>query len=247
MRMPLDGENIVLAAAKINKEMFCVELKNEYEAFTNSLRKIAALNIVSLIAEDGFSNVTIGGARFRLSNDFSDGYTTILTDEEILELANQGAFNKLIKEQSVIAMCSLFENYVNRLIDLCSLDMREASSYNHIVQDFSLQKGSDNSTLRKIYFIIKKLGFKQLPFEHKQPIDLLGEIFTIRHVVVHFDGIIKKENHEKAICAKHKKDGMIVITDNSIDDFIHRIVIHMSGFTKRIDDYLESCSHESKV
>ncbi|MBS3954213.1 MAG: hypothetical protein KGZ88_14795, partial [Methylomicrobium sp.] len=99
----------------------------------------------------------------------------------------------------------------------------------------------------KIYFIIKKFGFKQLPFDHEQPIDLLGEIFTIRNVIVHHDGIIKKEVHEKAIYAKHKKDGTIVITDNSIDDFIHRIVIHMGGFTKRIDDHLESCSHESKV
>jgi len=234
----------MLLAAKIDKNMFCSELRDEYESLVAGLRKVAAVNIVALIAEDGFSNVTIEDARFRLSDDFPEGYTTILSDKEMLDLANQGAFNKLIKEQSVIAICSLFENYVNRLVELAGLDAHEASLYNHIKQDFGLTGENNNGTLRKIYFIIKKLGFKQLPFENEQSIRMLAEIFTMRHVIVHFDGIIQKENHEIALFPNHKKNRKIVIQDNSIDDFIHRILIHMSGFTKRVDDYIESQFHE---
>jgi hypothetical protein len=234
-------------AAKIRKEMYCSELEKEYGAFVSGLYKIAALNILSLVAEDGFANLTIEGAQFRLSNDFPDGYTTMISDEEMLKLANQGSFNKLIKEQSVIAMCSLFENYVNRLVDIAGLDSREATSYNHITKDFDLKKGSDIGTIRKIYFIIKNLNLKNLPFEHEQPINLLGEIFAIRHVIVHFEGEIKKNTHDEAINKNHKKDGIVVIPNNSIDDFIHRILIHMSGFTKRVDDHLESCRLTNKV
>lgn len=228
-------------AARIDKKLFSSELASEYKSLVNGLRKIAALNIVSSIAEDGFYNTTLDDVKYRLSNDFSDGYTTILPDHEIRELTNQGEFKRLIREQSVIAICSLFENYVNRLVEIAGLDSKEAVSYNHIIRDFKLKRGSDNTTLRKIYFIIKNLDFKQLPFEHDQPIALLGEIFTIRHVLVHFDGRIVKQNHEKLIFKNHKTNGRTTIPGNSIDDFIHRILIHMSGFTKRVDDYLEEC------
>ncbi|NOX66502.1 MAG: hypothetical protein GXO85_12140 [Chlorobi bacterium] len=219
--------------------MFCAELKTEYEALVSSLRKIAALNVISFITENRFSQIDIKGTRFKLSDDFPESYTTILSDDELNKLAEKGEFNKLIKEHSVIAMCSLFENYINRLVEITNLNSREASSYNHIKSDFGLPQGSDNGSIRKIYFIIKKLGFTQLPFEHVQPILLLGEMFAIRHVLVHFGGTIKKQNHREAIFEKHKIGNEISIPDNSIDDFIHRILIHMSGLTKRIDTHIE--------
>lgn len=231
----------MLNAARIDKEFYSTKLKDRYTYFINALRKIAALNIVANLAEDAFSTIEIQSITFRLSNDFSDGYTTILSDDEISELATQGTFKNLIREQSVIAMCSLFEDYVNSLIEITGLDNKEATSYNHITQDFGLH-GGDTISLRKIYFMIKKFGFTCHPFEHQQPIILLGEIITIRNVLTHFDGRIIKENHNEAIYKNHKNDGKIVLTDNSIDDFIHRILIHMSGFTKRIDDYLETSS-----
>jgi len=225
-------------AGKIDKKLFSHELDNKYKYFVGNLRKIAALNIISPLAEDAFSKHEPKDIKYRLSNDFSDGYTTILTDNEIAELAKEGSFQKLIREQSLIAMCSLFEDYVNCLIDISDLDRSEATSYNHIKRDFNLE-GGDTGIIRKIYFIIKKLGFTQLPFEHKEPIRLLGEMIAIRNVLIHYNGNIVKNIHNDAIYSNHKSNGKIILGRNSIDDFIHRILIHMSGFTKRVDDYLE--------
>jgi hypothetical protein len=228
----------VQLAAKIDKDLYSSELKERYIYFVNALRKIAALNVVTNIAEDIFSTISTKELTYRLSNNFADVYTTILTDKEISHLATQGTFKTLIREQSIITMCSLFEDYINSLIEITKLDSKEATSYNHIKQDFGLE-GGDTVSLRKIYFMIKKLGFTSHPFKHQQSIQLLGEIITIRNVLAHFDGRIVKTNHDTAIYEIHKDNGEIILPDNSIDDFIHRILIYMSGFTKRIDDYLE--------
>lgn len=225
-------------ASEIDKTLYSTKLHERYTSFVNALRKIAALNIVSNIAEDTFSKIEVNEIKFRLSDDFQDGYTTILTDQEISKFANQGEFKSLIKEQSIIAICSLFEDYINTLIEITKLDKKTAASYNHIKQDFGLE-GGDTSSLRKIYYMIKQFNFTSHPFEHNQPIRLLGEMIAIRNVLTHFDGKITKDIHDKAIFNNHKLDGHIILADNSIDDFLHRILIHMSGFTKRIDDYLE--------
>lgn len=226
-------------ASELDKNLYSKKLYERYTSFVNALRKIAALNIVSNIAEDAFSKIEINEIRFRLSDDFSDGYTTVLTDEEIYKLANQGEFKSLIKEQSIIAMCSLFEDYINSLIEITKLNKKDATSYNHIKQDFGLE-GGDTGSIRKIYFMIKEFNFTSHPFEHGDPIRLLGEMIAIRNVLTHHDGKITKDVHNKSIFNNHKLNGKIILPDNSIDDFLHRILIHMSGFTKRIDDYLEN-------
>ncbi len=224
---------------EMTRELFSKKLEARYRYFLLSLQKLATLNIIADLTENSYSTKTIQDINFRLSNDFPECYTTILTDEEISKFATSGTFKSLMREQSVIAMCSILEEYIDSLLEITKLSKNKAASYDQVEQDFNLS-GVNNKTLKKIYYIIKE--FKPLghPFQAKQTITLLGEIFAIRNALVHSGGNIIKESSDNAIYDNFKSAGKIILPDNSIDDLIHRILIYMCSLTLIIDNYLET-------
>lgn len=225
-------------ASQIKGGLSHPELSEQYNCFVEGLQRIAALNIATGVSERALQMCLPDDARFRLSDDFPEGYTTILSAEQLRHMSLSGEFSRMIKELSVIAMCSMFESFVDQICEIAGVSTREASSYNSVANDFGLRRGSDTPTLRKIYYMIKKFGFNQHPFEHDQAVDMLHELFCIRNAIVHHGGAIRKQNHMDAIWSGHRRGGNVFLSDDAIDDFLHRIVIHMSGFTARVDQML---------
>lgn len=226
-------------AAKIDREFYSAELEEAYRSFISALRKVAIVYTVSAYAQLSLQDMEPEGQRVRISDDFDDGYTTIISDGEIANLIKSNGYQSLAREQCVISICSIFEHFIDTLLDILNLNREKARNYKTISKDYNLNVKPTNTTLKKIYYIVKNLKLTSHPFEHDQPTKLLEEIFAIRNVIIHSGSIIKSEFDDNRIFAPHKNNNKIKLQENSLDDFLHRIVIHMSGITKRVDEYLQ--------
>jgi len=228
----------MLNSAKFTKPLYSNHLQECYDSYINNLRQIAAINLISRIAEESFMEVIPTDIKFNLSDNFDESATTVFDDNELIELSQEGHIQQITRQQAVISMCSLFEHYVNNLFPIINLCGNKAKKYINLKDDFNLKVSTGNETLRKIYFIIKELEIKNHPFEHEQPIKLLGQIISIRNVLVHTGGVISQKKHDSAITNAHRSGNQIQLGDNAIDDFLHRFVIHMRVLTSKLDDHL---------
>ena len=219
----------------IQEGLHTATLSSAYSALLSGLRKVAALSVINQINRAMLNNDVVIGARFRLSSDFDDAATTIIDDEELRQLATGHEFDRIAREQSLIAMCSIFESYIKRAVKIAGLDPDTAARYGTMVRDFGLKRGSSNHTLRRIYFLVHTFNLLPSCFERDQSVDMLHEMLTIRNVVVHHDGRIAKPDHERSIGPAYKSNGAVHISENGTDDFLHRIVIHARVLTVLLD------------
>jgi hypothetical protein len=215
-------------------------LSDAYSALLGGLRKIAALSIMNNVNRAMLINGVVIEARFRLSSDFDDAATTIIDEEELRQFATDHEFDRIAREQSLIALCSIFESYIRRTVKIAGLDPDTAAGYGTMVRDFGFKRGSANHTLRRIYFLVHTFNFRPSCFELEQSVDMLHEMLTIRNVVVHHDGRIVKPDHERSIGPAYKLNGSVRISENGTDDFLHRIVIHARALTVLLDRHLKS-------
>lgn len=215
-------------------------LSGAYAALLSGLRKIAALSVMNNVNRPMLIDDVVIGARFRLSSDFDAAATTIIDEEELRQFATDHEFDRIAREQSLIAMCSIFESYIKRAVKIAGFDPDTAAGYGTMVRDFGFKRGSANHTLRRIYFLVHTFNLRPSCFEMDQSVDMLHEMLTIRNVVVHHDGKIAKPDHDSSIGPAYKSNGAVHISENGTDDFLHRIVIHARALTVLLDRHLKS-------
>lgn len=217
-------------------------LDDRYKKLCSNLEEVAKVALGSRYVQEMVPHVEFDSA-VRLSDDFTDGYTTILDADDLNTYFTSGQYGETVRRQCLVSICAYAEVFVSTLFPIMKLNEHDGKNYGQFPNDFNLEIHNSNSFLRKIYYIYKKLkgslDFETSNWENIQCPRMLDEMFTIRHVIVHFGGVIAKSDHEERI-GGHFKDANnnIILSPNSIDDFVHRVTINLSGLVKKIDTYL---------
>ena len=216
------------------------ELRFAYLKLCDDLDQVAKVAIGSRYVSAALPFVTFDDDQVRLS-DFSDGYTTIVDVTELNAYLNSGEYEEIVRRQCVVSICAFIEGFVSALFQVTGLSENDGEQYGKFPNDFSLHIHNGNKVLRKIYYIFRNLNFSQSNLENVQSARMLDEMFTIRHVIVHFNGKVIKDAHKERISGAFiARDGQIKLDENSIDDFVHRVYINLRGFIIKIDDYVAS-------
>lgn len=225
-----------------NKKDLSIEIQNQklkstYARFLNNLNDLSIFYLISLHATNLYSQKKPIGEVFKLSNNFDELLTTTIKDSDALQLIDKGEYLKKLKMLTIVSMCASFESFIDELLEVVELDKKKASEFNSYDKIYSLKYKSDSKVFRKLYFIINQY-YLDVPIytNSVDTLKMLDEIIVLRNVIIHFDGIIKKENHYLSIKPAHKdQNSHIKILDNSIDDFIHRFILCFNDFVKKLD------------
>ena len=215
-------------------------LKDCYKFYLKAIENLA---IFYAISEETAINYATGkgtGKKFFLSNNFPECATTIITDNEAIKLINNNTYLNYLREDFIIRICLIFEDFINKLLDILKLDKKEATSFNSYSNIYNLEYKSDSVVFRKIYFIINQLSLNAIIYKiNSNTLQMLDQVVVIRNVLIHFNGKVAKENHDKIIRDSFKDEKKnIIIPDNSIDDFIHRFTININPLVYDIDKYM---------
>lgn len=227
-------------------ELASPELRVAYSNLCDDLDEVAKVAIGSKYVSAALPFITLNDDQLRLSDNFSDGYTTIVDAAELAEYLQSGEYAQIVRRQCVVSICAFVEAFVSALFSVTGLSETDGEKYGQFPSEFSFRIHNGNKVLRKIYYIFRALSFSQSNLENEQSARMLDEMFTIRHVVVHFNGKVVKEAHKERISRVFvEHDGRIKLDENAIDDFVHRVYINLRGFIEKIDKHVASQSGRS--
>lgn len=212
------------------------------EDFYRSLDQVAKAAIGSTYTQELLSLVELSGFA-RLSDDFPDGYTTIISADDLSAYLRGGEYGEMVRRQCVVSICACTEAFVSSLFPIMGLEESDGERYGEFAKEFNVDVQNGNKVLRKIYYIYKHLKlalkFETSNWETTQCPRMLDEMFTIRHTIVHFGGMVKKPAHRERIGRLFRPDGdELSLSPNSIDDFIHRATINLHGLIRKVDAYI---------
>lgn len=218
------------------------DLLSKCEDLYRNLDQVAKVAVGSAYAQHFMSLVELSGS-VKLSDDFPDGYTTIISADDLSTYLQGGEYGEMVRRQCVVSICACMEAFVSALFPIMGLQESDGEKYGEFAKEFNLDVQNGNKVLRKIYYIYKHLKlalkFETSNWENVQCPRMLDEMFTIRHVVVHFGGTVKKQAHRERIGDLFKTErNDIKLSSNSIDDFVHRVTINLHGFIKKVDSYI---------
>ncbi len=224
------------------------ELRSKCADLYKNLDQVAKVAIGSAFAQRLLPSMEISGY-FRLSDDFPDGYTTIIGADDLSMYIQGGEYAEMVRRQCVVTICASMEAFVSSLFPIMGLEESDGEKFGEFAREFNLNIQNGNKVLRKIYYIYRHLklalGFETSNWENVQCPRMLDEMFTIRHVIVHFGGEVRKSAHCERIGRIFRTErGALTLPPNSIDDFIHRVTINLNGLIKRMDSYV-ACSARS--
>lgn len=208
-----------------------------------SLNQVAKVEIGSTYVQKLIPHVAFNDFA-RLSDNLSEGYTTIISAGELNTYFQSGEYGEMVRRQCVVSICACLEAFISTLFPIMGLQESDGERYGEFAREFSLDVQNGNKVLRKIYYIYKHLKvalkFETSNWERTQCPRMLDEMFTIRHVIVHFGGAIEKHGHGERIGKMFKTcKNDITLPPNSTDDFIHRVTINMRGLIEMVDSYVE--------
>ena len=216
-------------------------LKEHYKIYLKSLDNLAIFYVISKEASENYIKLETNGKKFLLSNDFHESATTIITDKEAVKLIHNNTYLNYLKEDFIIRICTILEDFINKLLGCLKVDDKEALKFNAYDKIYSLNYKSDSAIFRRIYYIINKFSL-DMPIYTKstQTLEMLDQVIVLRNVLIHYNGKITKETHDTIIKSTYKDtNNNIIIPNNTIDDFIHRFTLNIKPLVTTVDEYLE--------
>lgn len=219
-------------------------LDSAYSAFLSNMDKIVRFHIMAEVASDICMQVKDeipGDIEFKLSNNFSDGFTTIRTYGDGVRLIENGDFTNLNRRQTLLSICSTYESFISTIHKLFNLN----GSFGRdpeikINSTFNGQQTLRNGTVKAIRAIHNYLNISS-PLNNDHEIEYINIIFLARNSIVHNQGVVT-EKQSKLLKRKWRdlqKDDVIVIASNDIDDFIHAVLMPTKSMLMAINDDYE--------
>lgn len=230
-------KNVATSISIASKDLYA-----QYETLCRNLDQVAKVAIGSTYVQQLIPHVTFNNS-VRLSDNFSDSYTTIISADDLNLYFQSGEYGEMVRRQCVVSICTCMEAFISALFPITGLQESDGEKYGQFAKEFNLDVQNGNKLLRKIYYIYKHLklalNFKTSNWENSQCPRMLDEMFTVRHVIVHFGGALEKRVHSERIGNIFKTGkNDIKLPPNSIDDFIHRVTINLHSLVKKVDSYI---------
>lgn len=220
------------------------EIKNMYNNFIQNIENIASnYGLIKLTINNVLqNNHIITQDSFRLSNNFSDGYTTIKTNAQFISSIHSGDTNRINNYQTVISLCTCLETYLLELLEFLKVNItafKEKIKVNSIdMENFIIKAIAYIHITRKITSVFCTNDKEYLIINRpNHPYFYFNRIITMRNCMIHNQGKISikyKNRLENSGYLIVPAEEFIKIKENEIDDIIHYFIINMEAFTKEL-------------
>ncbi len=192
------------------------ELFNLYHNYLSKVDGISTLYSVVMSADLKIrsGNFINQGEEVSLSDNFSRGFTTIKSNQDMVKCSESKNLERINCYQTVISLVSNYENFTNSLIKHFNVTPSAISN----AQPTSYGKVIDSPILKKNQALHDKLKINSnLIGSHE--LQHLYKIIRIRNRIVHNQGIVK--DSDLPLLNHWVEKEAIILTTNHIDDFIH--------------------------
>jgi len=176
----------------------------------------------------------------KISNDFDDSYTTIITTENIIKSRNSGELYKIIHYQSYVAIISSFEILIDDLFSLYKIP--ESKVKNFISPFYEKNKKNmnnciNNTIIKKLIIIHEFLNIKSVIL-HEKELNIYYALIKVRNIIVHCNGNVNTPlniiYYNELIVNKE-----VVFGANKFDEILHRFMIPLKSLFFYLDASLQ--------
>jgi|APLak6261667961_1056064.scaffolds.fasta_scaffold01891_2 hypothetical protein len=201
--------------------------------YKDLLHRIATLYAGSRLIES--IDLSALGSNFALpiSNNFSDGYTTIRTVGQLEDSISSGDYGQLALGLAVVQLCTAFEILFDQIADAYSISVNRTDSFcanHHLAVDGTMLLG--NKALMQIRKIHSVKGIDS-PLNSDEVLIKLAAIIEARNCIAHAGGVVTTQKAKdrlwayKIPCTIGQR---LMLKDNHLDDFLHFMTLSVMTF-----------------
>lgn len=223
-----------------------VVLKGLYDNYLHNIDNIASnyslakLLINNVINENG----KILEGNFKLSNNFSDGFTTIKNNEHLSNSIISGESDRINNYQTLISLCISLETYLTEILELLGVNTNSLTT-NVIVNgktlgNFIIKAIAEVHKLKNIDTVFCRNGEDSHNIEYSHEYLYFNKLITLRNCMIHNQGKINGtwENKLNNVNYDYGDKKHITILENEIDDMIHFFILPIKSITKELYDVI---------
>ena len=200
--------------------------------YRDFLMRVATLYAGSRLIEQIDLSALGNSTKLAISNDFTDGMTTIRTVEQLSHSIHSGEYGQLALGQGVIQLCTAFEILFDRLADayLISVTSVDAFDANHHSVGGTIKLG--NKTLMQVRKLHHLLAVNSA-INSDEVLIKLASIIEARNCLTHSGGIVATEKAKTRLWAYRIASTVgqpLILNNNHLDDFLHYMAINTMAF-----------------
>lgn len=173
--------------------------------------------------------------KLAISDDFSEGMTTIRTVEQLSDSIRCGEYGQLALGLGVIQLCTAFEIFFDTVAGSHGVSVSQADSFEatHWCVDGAVKIG--NKTLMQVRKLHLALRIDS-PINSDEVLIKLAAIIEARNCFTHSGGIVRSEKAKARLWAYRISSALgepLKLKDNDLDDFLHYMAINTMAFVNR--------------
>ncbi|MDD4151782.1 MAG: hypothetical protein PHR68_04160 [Candidatus Gracilibacteria bacterium] len=247
----------------MNNNLIIQKIKEKHTKYNDSIESIATMYAINDFLSKGVinGNIQLGTITHKLSNNFTNGFTTIKTTQDIIDLINKGLMNRYNNYQTIVLLYSNLEVFIDELLEIFNLSPR-TNDLQQIILETNLWGGGSiitqnsnivplrvkTTVILKMYYLLNYFGDKSgglsITFD-SHAVGHLYRIATIRNCIAHTSGFIDDENEIKLRKFKFgtinmpyipSKGNYLEIQENQLDDHIHIFKLIIGRFISTLKD-----------
>lgn len=220
-----------------NKKLIAIQ-----ERYYKKLYDISVMFSLVFYMDENIAKNKIEHEKIKISDNFTDGFTTIISTKDIINSSKNGSLYQTNHYQSFIAITSAFEVLIDDLINLFRIPekkyKKEFSSSFYKENKSNLNRDLLKShIIRKIISLHEILEIESVVLRH-QELNIYYSLLKIRNKIVHQNGVITSPmniNYYNNLV----ENGVIKFSRNTFDDVLHRFMIPLKALFLALDNKLE--------
>lgn len=207
-----------------------------YDAYKNFVMNVATHYAGSRLMEHVEIDRLEHDSELALSNDFSDGFTTIRTVADLVKSMQSGEYGQLCLRLATVQLCTAFEVFFDAISKIYSVvegNSPISVTYKAFSPDPILLGNKAIKQIRKLH---NNLGIWSV-INNDEVLVKITAIIEVRNCIIHSGGRVKEPKvaeRLKAYAIHHKVDDVVILRDNILDDFLHYMAIHIVALVKKL-------------
>lgn len=206
---------------------------SDYRDFVMRITTIyAGTRLVELIDLSGLG----GETKIAISDDFSEGMTTIRTVDQLTQSIRCGEYGQLASGLGVIQLCTAFEIFFDNVAHAHGVAVSRSDAFDVTHHAIGGTDRLGNKTLMLIRKLHLALGVTS-PMNSDEVLIKLAAIIEARNCLTHAGGVVKTVKAKERLWAYRIPSTVgqpLMLKDNHLDDFLHYMAINTMAFVNNV-------------
>lgn len=206
---------------------------SDYRDFVMRIATLyAGTRLVELIDLSALGSET----KIAISNDFSEGMTTIRTVDQLSQSIRCGEYGQLALGLGVIQLCTAFEIFFDSVASAQGVTVSPADSFDATHSSIGGTVKLGNKTLMQIRKLHLSLGISS-PMNSDEVLIKLASIIEARNCFTHAGGLVTTTKAKERLWAYRIPSTVgqpLKLNDNHLDDFLHYMAINTLAFVNNV-------------